>query len=198
MTKKRRILLHIYLGLLLICILTGCGLGYSPVGSWYTEENEDLTVNIQKGGKLLIYDSYWDECYSGAWRLEDKKVILSFEEYGETTELTLTPDGKTILQEEDMLLTKGESVELPFFTISTLNDGTWIDDKKNVEMEFYSDGSWDTYNTETWETISKGSYIIDGNKVILTYENNVKLSVTMSENLKQLTTKDGDVYQLEE
>ncbi|HKM05303.1 MAG TPA: hypothetical protein VJZ04_12075, partial [Lachnospiraceae bacterium] len=134
----------------------------------------------------------------GAWRLEDKKVILSFEEYGETTELTLTPDGKTILQEEDMLLTKGESVELPFFTISTLNDGTWIDDKKNVEMEFYSDGSWDTYNTETWETISKGSYIIDGNKVILTYENNVKLSVTMSENLKQLTTKDGDVYQLEE
>ena len=131
MTKKRRILLHIYLGLLLISILTGCGLGYSPVGSWYTEENgqefllnaieeelakrlkenpikgyevQDVLVQENTSGEIQGILITVSACSGEKAEIQIEKVMINQEK-----------EGKTLAKEEDERLKDyyGTILEIP-------------------------------------------------------------------------------------
>lgn len=191
---KKRLSLTLLLAAACSLLLSACGSSFDPVGSWYSEEDSAVTINLEKGGRMIYYDSDLDESTRGTWSQENDKIRITVPDGSYAQSIDLTPDGENTLTYEDGTLVRGKDVDLPAFSASNLSDYTWTDEDGTLELDFYSfDQTWEIYDTEEGE-LGNGDFTIDGDTIIMTDSAENKVTATLSDDMSTLTTSDDVVY----
>lgn len=200
MNMKKKFTFLSTLAILLSLLLTSCG-GFNAAGSWYMEEDEDAIINLEKDGRAVYYDAYHDESILGNWTLKDKQLTLTLNMYGESQAFIFkVGEDESLKAKQDgaeMVLVRGESVEVPMITLVTLEDNYWYSEDGDMELTFYSDGSWEIEDEEELETILEGkenSVTIEKEKVTLTADTGEAITAKISDDGTTLTLSNKMVF----
>lgn len=197
--RGKRFCLPLLLAAVCVLLLSSCGNGFNPVGSWSLKEDDAVTINLEKGGRVICYDSDYDEVYLGTWAQRNGTISLTLTDGGSPQTINLTPEGNDTLNYDEGALIRAETITLPAFGVGNLSDYTWVGEEGNLELEFYSfSNTWDLTDLEDWETMSEGDFAIDGDTLIMTDTGGNKITAAFSEDLQTLTTSENEVYHVEE
>ena len=177
-------------------------------GTWrHVSEGTEYWLELGKNGRIFQYDVQLDLVTTGSW-VETEEGVLVTREFLVPSDMEFSPsmfelplidngEGDLLMRGvDDMRFTRAEDLEVPRTTVTTLNSYRWIDPEHEYELYFYSDGSWEIYDSE-YEDLEEGEEngtAIDGYAITLTPLDGEKLELELSEEGTQITGYKGMTF----
>ena len=176
-------------------------------GTWrYVHEDAEQWLDLVENGRAFRYDVQYDTVTTGSWVETEEGVTVTWDvvvppdmEFSASAfELQLIDDGEggLLVYGVDPPFTRAEGLEVPRVTVWTLATHLWIDPEREYELYFYSDGSWEIYDSE-YEDLEEGEEsgtAIDGYAITLTTLDGEKLELELSEEGTQITGYKGMTF----